>query len=518
VYALQATNQDASPRDGFARLFHLAEALARSGKTTELSVITSDAYDVFGEGKCNPANRAVAWLGDVIGVEVNAIKRRVIDRDAKMAAPEEAHRLLSEITSNSSETLIALRGRKRWTPAWIPMPLESPATKPGPLRQRGAYILTGGIGGIGLVLAEYLAGRVAAHVVLVSRSAFPAEDAWQQLAQASNSDEALCQKAQALLRIQAAGGTVETKQADVQDYERMLEVVAQVRATRGGLQGIIHCAGVVDGSVIGATDPTAVQRIFAAKAEGSRWIADTLRQGDLDFVLLCSSLSAVIPSVGLAAYGGSNAYLDGFAAVHDDPSGTRVISVNWDNWSETGMAVDVNAVTKRRSAGAKTVDLGITNLEGGKVFELVLASQVSQVAVSTRDLPRLIEEVRSASEVQPGTDGAAVTGSDSVHPRPDLSHEYVAPQNEAERAVVEIWQELLGIDRIGVHDDFFELGGHSLLGAQFISRIRERFQVDIPLRIIFETPTPAACAQLVMAKSPVVHAASREAEREEIEI
>jgi surfactin family lipopeptide synthetase A len=77
------------------------------------------------------------------------------------------------------------------------------------------------------------------------------------------------------------------------------------------------------------------------------------------------------------------------------------------------------------------------------------------------------------------------------------SESYVAPRSETESAIAELWQEMLGVAQVGIHDDFFALGGHSLLGAQFIGRLRATFQVEIPLRTVFENPTVAGIARLI---------------------
>ncbi|MEU4503562.1 amino acid adenylation domain-containing protein [Streptomyces sp. NPDC024089] len=81
------------------------------------------------------------------------------------------------------------------------------------------------------------------------------------------------------------------------------------------------------------------------------------------------------------------------------------------------------------------------------------------------------------------------------HQRPDLGREYTAPRNAVERAVTALWQELLGIERVGVHDNFFQLGGHSLLATQVASRLRKALRVDVPVRAVFDSPTPAQLAQ-----------------------
>ena len=73
----------------------------------------------------------------------------------------------------------------------------------------------------------------------------------------------------------------------------------------------------------------------------------------------------------------------------------------------------------------------------------------------------------------------------------------IEPRNEVERAVAEIWKELLGLDRVGVDDDFFELGGHSLLATQVLARIAAKLGVELPLQRVFERPTVAGLAELV---------------------
>jgi hypothetical protein len=108
----------------------------------------------------------------------------------------------------------------------------------------------------------------------------------------------------------------------------------------------------------------------------------------------------------------------------------------------------------------------------------------------------------------------------SVHSRPDSLDDFVPAGDEIEGFIVATWQELLGIEPIGIHDDFFTLGGHSLLGTQVLARVRERFKISLSLRIIFEAATPAELAQHVRLMSWASTAAPTVSalEREEIEI
>jgi hypothetical protein len=170
---------------------------------------------------------------------------------------------------------------------------------------------------------------------------------------------------------------------------------------------------------------------------------------------------------------------------------------------------------------------GLLTAEGLLAFDRAVASGLPQVAVSTLDLARLVAEMRAGGpghqeapgtrsagatiagdaggatiaggaagpEAATGTTGAAgagTTGSSARHPRPELATSYTAPRNDTERALAGIWEEVLGIAPVGIHDDFTELGGHSLLALQVLARVRAALAADLPLRAVFDAPSIAA--------------------------
>ena len=532
LYVAKRGGKEDVPQTGFQQLFHLVRALEHASQAAPhklaLFVVTDKAFDVLQEGRSVPSSTAVASLADVVGLEMRGVTTRVVDCDFE-AAGAVAPLLLKELASAGDIPLVAYRGRTRWLPSFISLPISLPTgSSKSILRGGGTYIVAGGTGGIGLVLAQYLARTVSAHLVLVGRKAFaPAAD-WESIAADDAAPAADRQKAQAMIAMQLLGGSVEVQSADSSDLVRMREIVAAARARDGGLAGIIHAAGIAGPTLIGSTTAETIDQMFAAKGAGTAWIEEVLSSRDLDFVLLCSSASALVPSVGLSAYGAANAYLDGFAAAHDDPQGTRVIAANWDNWSEAGMAADAEATMQSMHLRSLS-EFGITNREAEQVFERVLHSPVSQVAVTTRHLPAWVENVRTMYrdlDTAQGGDAEKVPteseASGAHHPRPELSQDYAAPTTDTERAVVEIWQELLGLDLIGIHDDFFELGGHSLLGTQVIARVRDQFKVDFPLRLIFEATTPEKFARLLETLPRATETESTptkpDSERVEIEI
>jgi acyl carrier protein len=256
---------------------------------------------------------------------------------------------------------------------------------------------------------------------------------------------------------------------------------------------VIHAAGVIELGIIQLKTRETAERVLRAKVQGTTVLWDLLGE-ELDLFFLCSSISTVVEGPGLADYRGGNAFLDAFARSHAAEHGrTRVVSVKFDAWQEVGMAVAFGEADDLPNA--------IHPAEGVEVFERVLGSSLSEVVVSTRDLPQLIALVRSeaetAREEEDDAPAAAPVASSAAKSRGGLSTSFAEPTTDCERAVAQIWQKLLGIERIGTLDDFFEAGGHSLLATQVMSRLHQRFDIDVPLRTLFEAPTLAAFAQRV---------------------
>src|SRR6185295_6736619 len=121
-------------------------------------------------------------------------------------------------------------------------------------------------------------------------------------------------------------------------------------------------------------------------------------------------------------------------------------------------------------------------------FERALNSGLKQVCVSTVDLPWRIEQARFITQAGP-FDEPTPLPSTARHPRPELRTQFTPAASEMEKVLETIWQDLLGLEQIGVTDNFFELGGHSLLATQIVSRVRSTLEVEISVREIFEAPT-----------------------------
>ena len=354
------------------------------------------------------------------------------------------------------------------------------------LRQGGVYLITGGLGSIGLTLAECLAETVQAKLVLTGRSSFPARSDWESHLTAHGDDD-VSRKIRALLKLEELGAEVLVARADAADRVQMQAVVDATYERFGALHGVIHGAGNTSAeafSPVNQADEAAARSHFGPKADGLMLIEQLVRGRQLDFCLMLSSLSAVLGGLGLMPYAAANAFMDVFAARQNQTDAVPWISVNWDSWY---FPADGEA------AGLWTD--AIMPADGKDAFLRILQAAPTQVVVSTGDLRARLNQWIDLTSVREQQPAQAEAGP--MHARPSLSTQFVAPRSATEETIAVVWQQLLGVAPVGIYDRFFELGGHSLLAIQVVSRLREVFRVELPVQRLFEAPTVAQLAESI---------------------
>jgi len=480
---------------GFYSLFYLARALGDQAVTDSLriDVVTSHMQQVTGEERLNPLQAAILGPVKVIPVEYPNIFCRSIDillpQPGDPAEDRLLKQLLAEFNAMTPEPVVAFRGSSRWESAVKPIRMEKPAKETLPFKEKGVYLVTGGLGGIGLVLAQHLAASVQAKLVLTGRTPFPEPEQWDQWLETHDENESTCQKIRMLQQIEAQGAEVLVIRADVSSLKQMQTAVFQALERFGTINGVIHCAGVPDGAAIQRRTREMTDAILAPKVKGTLVLDHLLKDGDidLDFVVFCSSINAIVPAFGQLGHCSANAFLDAFAlhrnGVHSNP---LTVSINWNSWLEVGQAVEA-----ARKSGQTN---GLLSSEGVEVFDRILADTLPQVAVSTMDFTAVLERFnrKETEEIQGITEEEIP--SEIRHQRPELSTEYTAPRDELEQALVEIWQKNFGFEKIGIYDNFFELGGDSLKGMMFVNQYKKLLGEIIHVTVVFNAPTIAELA------------------------
>jgi acyl transferase domain-containing protein/acyl carrier protein len=492
---------------GFYSLLFLAQAIANQkiSKRVNIWVVSNGMQDVEGAESFYPEKATLLGPCKVIPQENENLACCAIDisvpRPNSFQRARLIEQLITEIDTKSSDAVIAYRGGKRLVQTYERLHLDGYDLKvSSPLRKNGVYLITGGLGGIGLLLAEYLARTTQARLVLVGRSRFPEKQDWQRELSIRSDHDELSRKIRKLQALEALGAELLVVSANVADPEQLDKVIASTYEQFGALHGVIHAAGLAGEKAVrlipeASRDET--EKHFEAKAYGLYALEKVLAGRPPDFCLLFSSNAAVLGGLGSISYSAANLFMDAFATSVSNYSATRWISANWDGWLvETGDKLSASFQTSLDQ-------YAMTPEEGCEAFRRIISMPTSgNLVVSTGDLAgrlRLwITREDTGTRDRLGESDAAI-----LHPRPSLGNAYAPPSNETEQIVVKIWQELLGIKELGIHDNFFDLGGNSLIGLKVISRLKRELGIDIPVVALFEGPTVSALAKVVGTQADV---------------
>ena len=501
---------DAAQDTAFFSLLHLAQAVGPVdfGKTVDVAVVSTNMQNVAGEATLSSAKAMLLGPVRVMAKEYPNITCRSIDivdaSSFSRASLSRCDQLEAELRATSADKIVALRDGHRWTECFeqVQLPSAKPPHLPGdnrnhgsarPWTREGVYLITGGLGGIGLVFAEYLAKTWHARLVLTSRTPLPARYEWVDLSTTS-ATAAVRQTIAKLQELQCTGAQIVVARADAANADEMQAVLADTIERFGRIDGVIHAAGVAGGGLMQLKTREVAGQVLRPKVQGTLVLADLTRDIPLDFFAVFSSVTSVVGDVGQVDYCAANAFLDALAN-QLRRRGVPMVSLGWDTWRDVGMAVKAQAPRELKAVFAEAIGSGITAEEGITLFERALASGLAHVIVSKTELPARIETAPKLEDMH------GLQLSPARHARPELSRDYVAPRNETESALAGVWQELLGIERVGVHDDFFELGGHSLLAIQLLSRVREVFAVTLSIATLFANPTICEFAEQLSTDS-----------------
>lgn len=481
----------------FYSLVFLTQALAAANVTDplHLEVISSGVQQVTGQEMLSPHHALILGPCCVIGQEHPTMRCRSIDIELPPPCGQEEQTLVTElireVSLGASEPVIAYRGLRRWIRSFVHIPL--PAVDEGSinLKREGVYLITGGMGNIGLAIAEYLARSVQAKLVLIGRTAVPRDQWAHYLA----TDDLKAETSSAIRRLQAmenAGSDIMTFPVDVGDRAAMRGMIRRVHERFGRINGVIHSAGLIGDrafSPITELDQRACEDQFRSKVWGTLVLEEILGGLDLDFCVMQSSISTVLGGVGLCAYAAANAFLDAHVQKLNWAGQRRWITVDWDGWR-------FQADAPEPGVGGSWTDTGIEPSEGVEALQRLLSIDgLSHTVVSTTNLDarlaRWIEPISVKDIDEPvGIQPARATISNQ-QPSDNASHSPI------EREIAATWSQLLGRQQVGVNDNFFALGGDSLLAIQLMARLQETFRVTLPVRSLFEAPSVAGLADAI---------------------
>lgn len=484
---------------GFHGLLYLAQAIGEHlpSAPIDLCVVTDELHAVTGAEAIVPRKSLLLGFVRVVGLEYPQIRCRNID-----VAPGGAHRGVDPLAALAEEVLapadgaevVALRGAHRWVQCIAPLPL--PDTGPGStsIRERGVYLITGGLGKIGMAIATHLAQTAKARLVLVGRTELPPRQEWRRIAQAEGDATHLGRITGQLLALLELGSELIVAHADVAAPHAMRHVVAEAERAFGPINGVIHSAGMLGDGAMQTKTVAQIDDVLRAKVSGTLVLDSLFASRGLDFLMLFSSLSALKPGFGQLAYCAANSFIDGFCQRR---TSYPIRGISWDVWQGDGMAYDAAAPALIEQI--KQSDFrqrGLTPAEGIEVFRRALASPYPHLLVCTSsylmaDDQQIIDiyaaQARTLTGAGARSEPAGAADAAAVAP----------PATEIEHTLTQLWVELLGVRSIGIEDDFFALGGDSLIGTLLVSRVFARLGVRLPTRSVYECRTIHAFGQAV---------------------
>jgi acyl transferase domain-containing protein/acyl carrier protein len=492
---------------GCGTVLRLVQALSRTGwrSPPRLFLVTRGAQQVAVAPRAVAVAAAPLWtLGRTLALEHPELRCTRIDLDAAPAdAAAETAALLRELLHAGNEDEIALRDGARHVGRLVRQPLAAlpPAPAPVAIRPDGAYLVTGGLGGLGLLTARWLAEAGARHLVLLGRTGV-----------------ANAQQGETLAALAQRGVEVRLVAADLADGAALASALAALPDDLPPLRGVFHAAGALADGVLVNQDPWQFAEVFAAKARGAWNLHRLLRGQPLDCFVLYSSAAVLFGAPGLGNYVAANAFLDALAH-HRHGRGLPALSCNWGLFAGIGMGAKALRASHATERGMHAV----SSEQGAWYLWRGLRARTAQLGVVAFDARQWLDfhplAVRSArfgpllAESRRGRHAKAAPA-----PLTELLLREASPgerRRRIEQRVRELAAAVLRTDPVRVAPDapFRSLGLDSVMGLELRNRLEAELGLVLSAALVFIHPTAAALAEHLAAElAPGAAPAEPEAE------
>ncbi|URZ01266.1 beta-ketoacyl synthase N-terminal-like domain-containing protein [Clostridium felsineum] len=494
----------------FYGLFYLVKMLSKekSLRNTELILLTNASYVVNGkeEAIC-PTNAAIVGFGRNINLEFSNIKCKAID----YLDIDDIESVMLAMEDKDDHYFTAVREQQSYIEEFFEEDINDMLESEYKIHENGVYIVTGGVGKIGLSIAEYLSCEKKVSLVFMSRSKFPDRSQWEEILNESK-DHKLCSQIKRLMDIVQKGSNVYLLQGDVSNEYDVQKLIKYAVGINGVINGIVHAAGVTGNGFITTKKEESIQVVLNPKIYGT-WLLDKYtEQMDLDFFMMCSSGVGIIGEIGLADYTAANAYLDSFA--YQRGRKKRTLAVDWVVWKNARMA----------EGSSKNVDGFFKKLEAEDAIaclDFALKHQTSRVLIGEinfqsqyigmlNSIPMKIED----SLLKQASISSHMLQTEDCEGRKNQK-DFIACHNkfDVESVLCQIVCHVIGFTEIDVNANLFELGVNSILLNYIYKEIDDIYPNVVLISDLFANSTITQLAKFIegqIEKEDEIAAANQE--------
>jgi acyl transferase domain-containing protein/acyl carrier protein len=448
-----------------------------------LRIFTQGAMQIDGDTQPSLL-QACSWgVAKSISLEFGEEWKCIVDIPANLSDADVESAIDSIIADNGSDDLLAVRNAKRYGLRLRECKVSSRRTQP--IAEYATYIVTGGCGGIGLHVAEWMAEQGAKFIVLVSRNGI-------QDARAKNAIESL----------QKRGLSVIVHKADVADFEAIKGVFAMIQANDfPPVRGIMHAAGLPAFRLIPELDQEEFQKICMAKVLGTWNLHVLTKEMEMDFFVCFSSISSVWGSKGQAHYGAANHFLDALCLYRRSVK-LPGLSINWGPWTEGGMTnAETHSILQKMGVGPIAAKEGCEALG-----QHMMDDRFGQVVVANMDWTKFFEifEARKQKglldELRIFARNEGCLTLEVAEQKAELQTELMKKlrsvgSREGKKVLMDAIQTLIcsvlgfSIAEIDISRGFFEAGMDSMMALELKEKLSQEIGFNIPTTAIFEYPS-----------------------------
>ncbi|GER89938.1 hypothetical protein KDW_41000 [Dictyobacter vulcani] len=483
------------PERGSGWLVWLQQLIAHGEKGRLLLLGVTRGLEPFGSTTSNLTGATRAGLYRMLSHEYHQLRARHMDGDASRPEAELAAQIVAEFRAESDALEVCYRAGQRYRARLAPSPelvVDRPSA-PVAFPAEHVLLITGGTRGLGALCAQHMVRHYGVkRLVLTGREPWPERAQWKQVGQ---QDSELAAKIRLVQRLEAEGVQVQVLALRLSDATAVQQSLDAIHTTLGPIGGVLHCAGLIDTDTLAFVrkDPAQLQAVLEPKVAGLTTLYQHLRREPLRFWVLFSSVSGTIPVLasGQADYAMANAYLDYFAAAHQQDG--PLVSIQWSNWKEAGMGEVTNRAY--RETGLQS----LTNAEGLRLLDQLLGERQHAVV-----LPAVVDLAQWQPETWLRAPSDAARAPRRVAPGGESP--VAAPRAEDLVAATHTWLRILFSAELGIEPAHLELdepvqeyGMDSIILAQIVQRINQQLMVTLDPSILYEYPSIAGFASWLLA-------------------